>query len=76
MRHIKRNIFRKSKKTVSGIELVKKGCRLEVDKDEPFVGFCKIGKINYVVEHENGKWVINSSLTKAISKNIRMFGRD
>jgi len=76
MKHIKRNIFRKSKRTMSGILLVKRACKLEVDSRTPTFGFCKIGKINYAVELKNGKWVINSSLTKAISKNIRMYGRD
>jgi len=47
-----------------------------VDSRTPTVGFCKVGKINYAVELKNGKWVINSSLTKAISKNVRIFGSD
>lgn len=76
MRHIQRNVFRKSSRTVSGIILVKRGCNLEVDSRAPTVGFCKVGKINYAVELKNGKWIINTSLTKAISQNIGMFGRD
>lgn len=73
MRHIKRNIYVKRQ---AGIRCLKKGCKLEVDSNLPTTGFCKVGRINYIVEHKDGKWIVNLSLTKAISKNVKMFGRE
>lgn len=73
MRHIRRNVYMKGK---AGMRCLKKSCNLEVDNNLPTTGFCKVGKVNYIVEHKDGKWIVNLSLTKAISKNVRMFGRE
>lgn len=67
MRHIKRNVFRESKRTISGIQLAKKGTTISFYKEEPFIGYAYFGGKTWVVERGKGeKWVINDKYSKMV----------
>lgn len=71
MRHIKRNVYAEINVGAGGwahteLVLAKKSVTIAIDRDEPFVGYCRINGKDYVVEvTQGGKWVINRELTEA-----------